>query len=115
MSNDIKTIADHYGYLPQSRQLIEEMAELTVALNKLWRHEQFAEKSIAFSDFCIKQTLNEKKTKCLQNVHSEIADVEIMLEQIKYLLSCHNEVEQVKEQKIARQIQRIKSEVDKHE
>ena len=30
----IQYIADHYGYEPQSRQLIEEMAELTVALNK---------------------------------------------------------------------------------
>ena len=33
----IQYIADHYGYEPQSRQLIEEMAELTVALNKAWR------------------------------------------------------------------------------
>lgn len=30
----IKYIADHYGYEPQSIQLIEEMAELTVAINK---------------------------------------------------------------------------------
>ena len=33
----IHFIADYYGYEPQSRQLIEEMAELTVALNKAWR------------------------------------------------------------------------------
>lgn len=33
----IQYIANHYGYEPQSRQLIEEMAELTVAINKAWR------------------------------------------------------------------------------
>lgn len=33
----IQYIANHYGYEPQSRQLIEEMAELTVAINKGWR------------------------------------------------------------------------------
>ena len=33
----IQYIAKHYGYEPQSRQLIEEMAELTVAINKAWR------------------------------------------------------------------------------
>lgn len=37
----IQYIADHYGYEPQSRQLIEEMAELTVAINKLWRKHEY--------------------------------------------------------------------------
>ena len=30
-------IAEFYGFDEQSRQCIEEMAELTVALNKMWR------------------------------------------------------------------------------
>lgn len=33
----IQYIAEYYGYETQSRQLIEEMAELTVAINKFWR------------------------------------------------------------------------------
>ena len=33
----IKIIAEHYGYDSQSRQCIEEMAELTQAINKWWR------------------------------------------------------------------------------
>ena len=37
MIEEIHKIADYYGYEAQSRQLIEEMAELTQALNKLWR------------------------------------------------------------------------------
>ena len=37
MNNEaIKKIADTYGYDAQSRQLFEEMAELTVAINKNW-------------------------------------------------------------------------------
>ncbi len=37
----IELIADRYGYEPQSRQCIEEMAELTQAINKLWRKRNF--------------------------------------------------------------------------
>lgn len=40
MNNEaIKKIADTYGYDAQSRQLIEEMAELTQAINKHWRKQ----------------------------------------------------------------------------
>ena len=37
MNLKLKEIAEHYGYDAQSRQLIEEMAELTQAINKFWR------------------------------------------------------------------------------
>lgn len=37
----IELIAERYGYEPQSRQCIEEMAELTQAINKLWRKRNF--------------------------------------------------------------------------
>lgn len=33
----IQKIAQTYGYDAQSRQCIEEMAELTQAINKFWR------------------------------------------------------------------------------
>lgn len=35
----IQRIAQHYGYDSQSRQCIEEMAELTQAINKFWRKQ----------------------------------------------------------------------------
>ena len=35
--NNIIAIAEHQCYDAQSRQLIEEMAELTQAINKAWR------------------------------------------------------------------------------
>ena len=72
MNNEaIKKIADTYGYDSQSRQLIEEMAELTQAINKAWRMG---------NDF--DNLLVQKR-----NITEEIADVTIMLEQIKYLLN----------------------------
>lgn len=95
--NNIEKIASHYGYELQSRQLIEEMAELTVAINKAWRKRYY--------DF-------DERTKSYNNIIEEIADIEIMLEQLKYLMSCHDEVEQEKARKIERQLERMKGEAD---
>lgn len=93
MNNEaIKKIADTYGYDAQSRQLIEEMAELTQAINKAWRMG---------NDF--DNLLVQKR-----NITEEIADVTIMLEQIKYLLQISDaNIEQIIEQKLNRQLERI--------
>ena len=97
---DIKFIAAHYGYESQSRQLIEEMAELTVAINKYHRayKKRVSERA----------SLNLEHK--LQNIAEEIADVEIMLAQVKLLLGCSKEVEQIKATKVTRQIKRIEGE-----
>ena len=98
VEDNIKTIADHYGYENQSRQLIEEMAELMVAINKYYRVDK--------SDIItVKEYLNVEYL--LDNIHEEIADVEVMLSQIKYLLDCQDKVEQVKQEKIKRQLDRL--------
>ena len=39
LEEKIEFIANHYGYDAQSRQCIEEMAELTQAINKFWRNQ----------------------------------------------------------------------------
>ena len=98
--NNIIAIAEHYGYESQSRQLIEEMAELTVAINKLWRVEKFCDRKniIDVKGFSYPE---------VKEIIREIADVEIMLAQIKYLLDCNEEVEQEKERKILRQLERM--------
>lgn len=103
--NSIIEIAEHYGYDSQSRQLIEEMAELTVAINKLWRVEKFCDR---------KNIMDVKGFSYpeVKEIIEEIADVEIMLSQIKYLLDCNEEVEQEKERKILRQLERMKEEVE---
>ena len=85
-------IADTYGYDAQSRQLIEEMAELTQAINKAWRMG---------NDF--DNLLVQKR-----NIKEEIADVYIMLEQMKYLLNIYeDDIETIINRKILRQLERI--------
>ena len=94
----LQYIADHYGYDPQSRQLIEEMAELTVAINKAWRKTFDAVDKLPNMD-------DEER------IEEEIADVEIMLSQIKYLLGVEErELSRIVESKLDRQIERIKGE-----
>lgn len=93
MTEDLVKIADHYGYAPQKDMAIEEMAELIKALNKYSRAKTDDDMDLA-----------------LNNVIEEIADVEIMLEQLKWLLSCQIAVEYAKNMKIARQLERIEKE-----
>lgn len=100
MKTQLHEIALRYGYEPQSRQLIEEMAELTVAINKFWRANQKP---------ATDETL-EKMRAARSNIIEEIADVGIMLEQITYLLDAHEDVQEITEEKIKRQLERIKKE-----
>ena len=80
--DNVKSIADKFGYEEQSLQLIEEMAELTQAINK---HRRY----------------NTNTTKC--NLIEEIADVSIVLSQIVYLLKID---ENMFEKYIANKIER---------
>lgn len=75
----IQKIADNYGLDNQLNKTIEECAELIQSLAKLESRE---------------------------NTIEEIADVQIMLKQMLYLLDCEKEVEKVMEYKINRQLER---------
>jgi NTP pyrophosphatase (non-canonical NTP hydrolase) len=87
-------ISEFYGFDAQSRQCIEEMAELTVALNKMWREGM---KTDYFYSELKKNDIAE-----------EIADVYIMLEQMKYLLNIYeDDIETIINRKILRQLERI--------
>lgn len=94
-------IATRYGYDAQSRMLIEEMAELTQAINKYWR------KSLQSGKIPFSPSLREQR----YMVVSEIADVQIMLWQIEYLMMIEDEeLEANIRQKVCRQMQRIADE-----
>lgn len=82
-------LLDHYGIESQRRQLIEECAELIQALAKVERYNG--------------------DIKELNNLFSEIADVEIMLEQIKHHYSNWG-IERLIDYKLNRQLERIKQE-----
>lgn len=85
MQNDLKQIAEHYGLRCQMRQLIEEMAELTQVICKSERYDL--------------DTVRE-------HLVEEVADVEVVLEQVDYLLG-DSRINQVKAEKIERQKRRI--------
>ena len=99
----IQKIADRYGYDAESRQCIEEMAELTQAINKFWRKDLK----------CGQLTTLEVPIGSPQelSIIEEIADVEICLAQMKYLLAIREEdINKAIEQKLDRQLERIESE-----
>lgn len=98
----IKIIAEHYGYDSQSRQCIEEMAELTQAINKFWRNQLG----------CGKYELLDAPVYCEErrNIVEEIADVQITLYQLGYLLDSRLEVSEMITKKLDRQLERIKKE-----
>lgn len=101
MNTKIKEIAKHYGYDAQSRQLIEEMAELTQAINKFWRKR--AGKVLVPRN--IQELLSMPE---YHQISSEIADVYIVLEQIRYLLHIDDtELQQDMDYKINRTIKRM--------
>ena len=85
MDKDLRQIAEHYGLRVQMRQLIEEMAELTQVICKAERYDL--------------DTVRE-------HLVEEVADVEVVLEQVIYLLG-DNRIEQIRAEKIARQKRRI--------
>ena len=85
MDKDLRNIAEHYGLRCQMRQLIEEMAELTQVICKAERYDL--------------DTVRE-------HLVEEVADVEVVLEQVIYLLG-DDRIEQIRAEKIERQKRRI--------
>ncbi len=90
MDERIKEIAERYGYGKQSRQLIEEMAELTQAVNKYYR------KVLDFKDDLPpceiwNKTAAHKDTYEYRNLVEEMADVGIMMRQVQLLLGITDE------------------------
>lgn len=80
-----KKAIDCYGDAKQASVAIEEMAELTVEILHSFRGRE-------------------------ANVSEEIADVEIMLQQLKMIYNCSKEVEEIKDEKLFRLQERIEYE-----
>lgn len=84
----LETAISVYGAKNQELVAIEECCELCVAINHKQRGRE-------------------------HNISEEIADVEIMLEQLKIINKCGSDVDKIKKEKIARLEQRLYSEVNK--
>lgn len=85
MDDRIKAIADYYGYESQMDMMCEECAEFIQARNKLRRNTNGAYDSLL----------------------GEIADVAIMVEQMKLICGA-DRIESIINDKLNRQIERIK-------
>lgn len=89
-------LADKQGYERQSNMLMEECAELIQAINK---HKRLCNHD---------RSIDKTWTELVDDVMEEIADVEIMIEQVKYLLNINPRyIDMIKEAKIDRQIKRM--------
>lgn len=85
MPNDIeilKTAISCFGEEAQENQTIEECAELIQAISHKHRGRD-------------------------HNIAEEIADVSIMLEQLKIINDCHTEVDRIYKEKIERLFERV--------
>lgn len=83
INDELKYIADHYGKVHQLEKCKEELNELIEAID----------------------------SKDEESIKEEIADVEIMVNQVKYLMCAERLVELYKDYKIARQLRRIAEEL----
>lgn len=108
----IQKIAQHYGYDTQSSQCIEEMAELTQAINKFWRKQLkcglFTIEEVKNCGEWISDFSELKATDGYKNLVEEMADVQIMLWQLENLLNADTSI--IIQQKLDRQMERIESE-----
>ena len=93
VGDKIKYIADYYGVMNQKKIAIEEMSELIKALCKLERYP----------------AIDHRNEKYLEDVIEEIADVWIMVEQLKYIYGV-DAVNKMVFYKIARTIEGIEKE-----
>lgn len=102
----IINIANSYGYEAQSMQCIEECAELIQAINKFWRKtlDCGARKTLPNIDLLL-------VSRDFTNLVEELADVQIMISQMLYLLQIDNKgFGALMENKLNRQIDRIMNE-----
>ena len=86
-----KRAVEKWGTEGQLDQLIEEMAELTIAINKVKRAEKF---------------IAQKKEGVMENFYEELADVKLCLEQMEYMFGKENidNMLEVKLQKFLKQL-----------
>ncbi|MGN1222273.1 MAG: hypothetical protein ACI4TT_03470 [Christensenellales bacterium] len=86
-----KKAVEKWGEDSQLDQMIEEMAELTVAINKYKRAKHF---------------VAQKKEGVLDNLYEELADVKMCLEQMEWIFGKDN-IEQTLEQKFKKFIKQL--------
>lgn len=95
LDKKIQHIADRYGYEAQSNQLQEEAAELIQAVNKVRRARGAG------------QPCGKSEYQATHELIEELADVEIMIQQIVHLLDCKVIFKSFMEDKVSRTLLRM--------
>lgn len=103
---ELTTILDHYESKAQSRQAIEELSELIQAICKCERM------NYTFGECEDDPEKLEKAENAYKNLLGEIADVIVMIEQLKIMVGerGRTRIENIIDEKINRQLERIKAE-----
>lgn len=103
---------NHYGKENQLHKTKEELAELIVAINQHMKTEDklASEDTEELFKQALTSTLKQRRFDLVQ----EIADVEIMLTQLKMVLNINaTEVREVKQFKLERLVKRIETDNDR--
>lgn len=87
---ELHTIADHYGLRAQMQKTVEETGEMLAELGRLM--------------------LDGEKVAVRRSLMEEMTDMEIMLDELKYLLNAEVFCETERQWKIRRQLDRIREE-----
>ena len=128
-----KSICDYFGFEHQADVASEEMGELIQAINKFKRYNMKRntipfERALEETNKIINRTKGKASTISrgvsrksrqsgkdytiiLSNIHEEIADVLICMDNLMYLFDCKEEVENIKNKKIDRSVHRILDEI----
>lgn len=109
-TEQLKQIIDYYGDASQIDKAIEEMSELTQALLKHRIASNKLAKMLGAESRKSICAYVKKDADAYANVKEEIADVQIMLEQLKILFNGGEKTEKIMQEKIDRTLQRIEEE-----
>ena len=93
-----------FGLDNRLRQVSEECAELIQAVMKYQRAQENDKtlRSKAMSKLKLSPLLPDNETIIINNISEEIADVELCIEQIKYLMNTEQKVDHIKRLKLER-------------
>ena len=84
------------------------MSELEILLTAIRTYGEKAQEDVAIEECAeLIQAISHKHRGRQHNIPEEIADVEIMLEQLKIINNCRNEVAEIHKQKIDRLFQKV--------
>ena len=87
---------------------IDEITEKEILMTAIRTFGETAQEDVAIEECSeLIQAISHKHRGREHNIAEEIADVEIMLEQLKIINDCHREVEEIHKQKIDRLYQKV--------